>query len=265
MSYQTLSIDRRNKGVAWIMIDNPPANAINETLMQNLGAAADEIAADSSVRVVVIASRYEKTFLAGLDLKNAIQPSESDHDEDNLIARESARMQACFQKFAEMPKPVIASINGYAYGGGCELALACDFRIMGGGKIGLTEVSLGLIPGAGGTQRLTRILGRAKAMELIFMAKRLDAEEAEAIRLIHYCTEPEKLEAETTAFAESLAEGAVHAMGLAKRAINAAEDQPLEEGLVVEAEAFAATFETEEPGIGLAAFFQKTKPEFLMN
>src|SRR5699024_11281999 len=96
------------------------------------------------------------------------------------IAQESARLQACFQKFAEMPKPVIAAINGYALGGGCELALACDFRIMGAGKIGLTEVSLGLIPGAGGTQRVTKLVGGAKATELIFLAECWDGAEAEA-------------------------------------------------------------------------------------
>src|SRR5699024_12848971 len=106
-------------------------------------------------------------------------------DDENPIAKESARMQACFQKFAEMPKPVIAARNGYAFGGGCELALACDCRIQGGGKIGLTEVSLGLIPGAGGTQRFTTIIRRAKAMELIVLAKRLDGAEAEAAGMSH--------------------------------------------------------------------------------
>src|SRR5699024_1520011 len=157
---------------------------------------------------------------------------------ENPIAKESARMQACFQKFAEMPKPVIAAINGYAFGGGCELALACDFRIMGGGKIGLTEVSLGLIPGAGGRQRLTEIIGRAKDTALIFLGKRLDGAGAEAVGMIQRHVEPEKLEEEAGNFAEQLAEGALHAMGLAKRAINAAEGS-LDEGMNVEAHAFA--------------------------
>lgn len=262
MSYATISIEKRNKGIAWVTIDNPPANTINETLMQDLEAVADELAEDKDVRVVVLSSAHEKTFVAGLDFKDAISSSSDNGDDDNLIAKESARMQACFQRFAEMPKPVIAAINGYAFGGGCELALACDFRIMGKGKIGLTEVSLGLIPGAGGTQWLTKLLGRAKAMELIFMAQRLEAAEAESIGLIHKAVSPDQLEAETMAFAEELAEGAVQAMGLAKRAINAAEG-PLKEGLDIEAHAFAETFTTEEPGIGLAAFFQKEKPQFL--
>lgn len=262
MTYETLTIDQQKKGVAWIRIDNAPANAIDDALMQDLNQAADELAKDDNVRVVVLASDNEKTFLAGLDLKNAMGSDSEDSDGENPITKESKRLQACFQKFAEMPKPVIAAINGYALGGGCELALACDFRIMGAGKIGLTEVSLGLIPGAGGTQRLTKLLGRAKATELIFKAKRIDAKEALDIGLIHEQTEAENLESKVTAFAEELAEGAVKAMGIAKKAMNAA-DQPLEEGLDVEAHAFAETFNTEEPGIGLAAFFQKETPQFL--
>src|SRR5699024_3926194 len=167
--------------------------------------------------------------------------SDSDNSEgDNPIAQESARLQACFQKFAEMPKQVIAAINGYALGGGCELAMACDFRCTGADRLGLTEVFLGLIPGAGGTQRLTKLLGRAKATELIFKAKRLDSAEAADIGLVNEQTEAENLESAVTAFAEELAAGAVQAMGIAKKAMNAAE-QPLQEGLDVEAHAFAET------------------------
>src|SRR5699024_6583026 len=127
---------------------------------------------------------------------------------------------------------------------------------------GLTEVSLGLIPGAGGTQRMTRLIGRAKAMDLIFTAKQLEAQEAETIGLIHQAVAEDELEQAVTSFSEQLAEGAVQAMGLAKRAINAAE-QPIEQGLNVEAHAFSDTFQTEEPGVGLAAFFQKEKPQFI--
>lgn len=262
LSYETLTIEKRNKGIAWIIIDNPPANAIGEKLMKDLESAAKELLADQSVRVVVISSRHPKIFLSGADLKGMIMNSGNYSDEENFIEKQSARMQACLQKFAEMPKPVIASINGHALGGGCELALACDFRIMGKGRIGLTEVSLGLIPGAGGTQRLTSILGRAKAMELIFTAKQLEANEAEKIGLIHKAVDPERLEEATTSFAEGLAEGAVKAMGLAKRAINAAEGMMID-GLKVEAKAFADTFLTDEPSIGLAAFFLKEKANFL--
>ncbi|WP_449355314.1 enoyl-CoA hydratase/isomerase family protein [Virgibacillus natechei] len=262
MSYQTITIEKRAKGVAWITVNHPPANAIGEQLMQDLEAAVDELTEDDTVRVVVVASAHEKIFLAGADLKGMIQNSGDADGEEDMIARQSARMQACFNHFATMPKPVIAAINGHALGGGCELAMACDFRIMGKGRIGLTELSLGLIPGAGGTQRMTRLLGRAKATELIFTAKRLEAKEAEKIGLVHRSVDPDDLEADTTAFAEVLAEGAIHAMGLAKRAIHVAEG-PIEEGLKVEANAFSDTFMTDEPSIGLAAFFQKEKAQFL--
>lgn len=262
MSYQAIRVERRDKGVAWIIVDNPPANAIDDVLMQDLENAADELGNDKAVRVVVIASAHPKIFLAGADLKGMVQNSGKYVGEDNAIARQSAKMQACFDRFATLPKPVIAAINGHALGGGCELAMACDFRIMSKGRIGLTEVNLGLIPGAGGTQRMTRLLGRAKATELIFFAKQLEPEEALQIGLVNQVVSPERLEEAVTAFAERLAHGAVQAMGLAKRAINAAEG-PLEEGLRVEAEAFSETFKTGEPMIGLAAFFQKKQPQFL--
>ena len=262
MTYQTIRIEKRQKGVAWLIVDHPPVNAIGEKLMKDLVAAADDLTQDDSVRVVVIASANPKIFLAGADLKGVIQESGEEPQEDNLIKRQSQKMQACFNRFAEMPKPVIAAINGHALGGGCELALACDFRFMGTGKIGLTELSLGLLPGAGGTQRLTRLLGRPKAIELIFTAKKLEAKEALELDLIHRAVDPLELEAEVTKFARQLAEGAIHSMGLAKRAINAAEG-PIDEGFEVEAQAFADTFLTEEPGIGLAAFFMREKPRFL--
>jgi len=262
VSYQTIRMDRRDKGVVWIWVDNPPANAIDDQLMHDLEAAAAELGQDEAVRVVVITSAHHKTFLAGADLKGMVQNGSKYVGDEHAIARQSAKMQACFDRFAKMPKPVIAAINGHALGGGCELALACDFRIMSKGRIGLTEVSLGLIPGAGGTQRLTRLLGRAKATELIFLAKQLEPEEALQMGLINRVVPPERLEEETTAFAEQLAEGAVKAMGLAKRAIDAA-DGPIAEGLRMEAEAFAETFKTGEPIIGLAAFFQKKPPQFI--
>lgn len=262
MSYETIRIERKNKGVAWITIDNPPANAISDELMEDLEAAANELGSNDSVRVVVITSAHHKTFVAGADLKGMIQKGSQYAGNAGGIAGQSARMQACFDRFAKLPKPVIAAINGHALGGGCELAMACDFRVMSKGRIGLTEVLLGLIPGAGGTQRMTRLLGRAKATELIFAAKQLEPDEALQVGLVNRVAAPENMEEEVTALAEQLAEGAVKAMGLAKRAIDAAEG-PIEDGLGVEAKAFAETFSTGEPGVGLAAFFQKKKPEFI--
>lgn len=257
MTYSYLTMERRSKGVMWVTINRPPVNAIGDDLMNELDQMAEEVAGDSTVRVLVLTSNHPKIFLAGADLKGMMHP-DSKGDEDP-IAKACIRMQACFDRFAQMPKPVIAAINGHAYGGGCELALACDFRFMSGGKIGLTELSLGIIPGAGGTQRMTHLLGRAKAMENILLAKRLTPEEAEAQGLITKAVT--NLEEETTEFAEQLAEGAVFAMGQAKNAIHAAE-LPIEKGLLVEAKSFSRTFQSDEPAIGLAAFFQKELPQF---
>lgn len=262
MAFQTLTIEKRDKGIAWIMINNPPVNAINDVLMDELEEAAAQLEQDSSVRVIVLSSRHPKIFLAGVDIKAMIANSANLVGEENGIEKGSARMQKCFHTFYQLPKPVIAAINGHALGGGCELALACDFRLMGKGQIGLTELNLGIIPGAGGTQRLPQLVGRAKAIELIFMAKRLEANEAERIGLISKAIDPERFEEEVTAFAENLSLGAVKAMGLAKKAVNASE-LPLEEGLKAEAKAFASTFLTDEPAIGLSAFFNKEKPIFL--
>lgn len=262
MSYETLEIQKRDKGVTWIMIDYPPVNAIDDKLMNELEQAADRLENDDEVRVVVITSNHPKIFLAGADLKAMIAGASDYAGDENGIEKGSARMQRCFDRFSRLEKPVIAAINGHALGGGCELAMACDFRIMGKGRIGLTEVSLGILPGAGGTQRLPKLVGRAKALELIFTAKQLEADEAEKIGLITKVVKPEKLEEETTKFAEQLAEGAVKAMGLAKRAVNAAEF-PVEEGLKVEAKAFSETFLTDEPAIGLSAFFNKEKAKFI--
>lgn len=259
MSYETIEIEKRKAGVTWIHIDNEPVNAIGDTLMNELEHAADELEQDESVRIIVIASRHEKIFLAGADLKGLMAGTGPSDDGSDPIAAQSERMQNCFHRFSTLKKPVIAAINGHALGGGCELALACDFRIMSAGKIGLTELSLGIIPGAGGTQRMVHIVGRAKALDLIFHAKKLTKEEAVEIGLITIAAED--LEAETTEFAEQLASGAVNSMGLAKQAINAAE-QPIEDGLKKEAALFSETFTTDEPAIGLAAFFQKQAANF---
>jgi enoyl-CoA hydratase len=262
MTYSTLRIERREPGISLWTIDNPPANAVSELLLQDIDRAVAASANDTSVRVVVIASAHPKTFLAGADLKMMIANAGQYAGEPGGIAKSSRKMQRTFANLESLPKPVIAAINGHALGGGCELALACDFRIMGAGTIGLTEVNLGLIPGAGGTQRLTMLLGRAKATELIFLAKRLTAAEAEATGLITKVVDAVQLLPQSLAFAEKLSRGAVGAMGLAKSAIQLASN-PDDRGYERESEAFEETFSTGEPLEGLQAFFQKRRPEFL--
>src|SRR5699024_9411122 len=178
MNYSFLTIEQRAKGVSWVWIDHPPVNAVGEELMEELNDLAKVLTKNTNVRVVVLTSSHPDIFLAGADLKNIMQQDGDDSEEDP-IAPAAMKMQGCANQFYLMPNPVIAAINGHALGGGCVLALACDFKLMSKGTIGLTETSLGIIPGAGGTQRMTQILGRAKAMENIFLAKKLTPEEAE--------------------------------------------------------------------------------------
>lgn len=261
MSYKTLHVETLEKGIVWVDIDNPPANAISDDLVNDLDSLLTALEADKNVRVLVIGSKHPKTFVAGADIKMMTQNAGRFAGQGGAIRDASARMQAVFDRIAKFPRPVIAAIGGHALGGGCELALACDFRIMGAGTIGLTEVSLGLIPGAGGTQRMTALLGRAKATELIFFAQRLNSEEAERIGLVTKAVAPEALRDEVLAFAGRLSEGAVQAMGLAKQAIDAC--IPLEAGLAREAENFERTFQTGEPLEGIAAFLQKRPAQFL--
>jgi enoyl-CoA hydratase len=261
MAYQALKVERRDKGVVLWTIDNPPANAINDALLEDLDHAAETFGADKETRVIVVTSAHPKTFLAGADLKMMMQSGGDVVGKPGAVAARSRRMQETFARIERIPKPVIAAMNGHALGGGCEFALACDFRFQSKGYIGLSEVSLGLIPGAGGTQRLTRLLGRAKATELIFLSKRLAPAEAEQIGLITRAVDEDELLPEALAFAEQLAEGAVQAMGLAKSCILAASEAH-EDGFRLESEAFEKTLATGEPLEGLAAFFQKRKPQF---
>jgi enoyl-CoA hydratase/3-hydroxyacyl-CoA dehydrogenase len=162
-----------------------------------------------------------------------------------------------------LPQPVIAAINGYAYGGGCEIALACDFRLASKrAKIGLTEVSLGLLPAWGGTQRMPRLIGLAKAREAILFGKQFSAEEALEIGLVDRVYTDESFKKEVRAFAQTLAERAPVAMQLAKQCLNYGTQVPLEIGLAYEAQAFAKTFTTKDIFEGMTAFLQKRKPEF---
>lgn len=258
MELKTMKVEIKEKGVCLITIDNPPANTLSDDLQKDVYDIVEKLGKDPEVRVIVFASAHPKIFIAGANLNTMGGSSDGPRD----YAEGCRTMQEALNQLESLPKPTIAAINGHALGGGCEFVMACDIRIMGAGTIGLTEVTLGLIPGAGGTQRLTRLLGKAKATELMFLGKRLKADEAEKIGLVHRATSPESLLSEALALAEQLAEGAVQAMGLIKTSINAAES-PLEDGLKVEREAFAKTFTTGEPQEGVKAFFEKRKPNFI--
>lgn len=254
MSLQVMELEKLENGIVTIGINNPPANTLNPQVQADIKYIVEELGNDPEVRVIVFYSANPKIFMAGADLG---QIGGTANREDGVKI-----VQDVFNQLERIAKPTVVAIDGHALGGGCEFALACDFRIMGGGSIGLTEITLGLIPGAGGTQRLTRLLGAAKATELILLGTRLKGQEAAAIGLVHRAVEPGKALEEAIAFAGKLAQGAVQTMGLAKQAILAA-DLPLEDGLKVEREAFAKVLTSGEAKEGLKAFFEKRAPNFL--
>ena len=257
MKLETMTVEKLDYGVRVITISNPPANTLNQAIQNDLLNILEEVENDSSIRAIVFKSGNPKIFIAGADLAQmGGDPGEADY------AERAKQLQDIFNALEAIRVPTVAAINGHALGGGCEFVLACDFRMMGAGSIGLTEASLGLLPGAGGTQRMTKLVGGAKARELMFFSKRLKAEEAEAIGLITKAVAPEKVEEEAIQLATTLAQGAVGAIGLIKESILAAE-LPLEQGLKVEREAFAKTFATGEPAEGVRAFFEKRSPNFI--
>ncbi len=253
--------DAENK-IAKIIINRPQRlNALSIDTLDEIFEALRKLEKDDEVRVVIITGAGDRAFSAGFDLQSAMQdPSMLAPANSMMIA---SKGQWVFTQIERFPKPVIAAINGYAFGGGCELALACDFRIMKrGAKIGLTELSLALIPGWGGTQRLPKIVGIAKAKELIMLAKRLDADEAEKIGLVHKAVDPEKFEEEVMALAKQLAEGPPIALRAAKYAINFGYELPAEIGQAIEAAYFGIATGTQDVIEGVRAFFERRKPEF---
>ncbi|MEO6796535.1 MAG: enoyl-CoA hydratase-related protein [Candidatus Dormibacter sp.] len=254
--------------VTTLRMKRPPVNALTAELQEELVERLAELAEDPATRVVVLTSAIDRYFMAGADIK--LMGGEDGFDRENpatleRIAQMSRRSQAAFTRVEHFPKPLIAAINGHALGGGCELALVCDYRLMiddGRSTIGLTETSLGLIPGAGGTQRLPRLVGQARATELIFEAKRLKAPEALGIGLVHAAIPPEAFEATVRQRAEALSRSAPIALRLAKEAIIAGMERAPGKAYEVEAENFGRTAMTEDAAIGIMSFVSKQQPEF---
>jgi len=256
----TIEKDVENK-IAKIIINRPQRlNALSLNTIDELSEALRELENDEDVRVVIITGAG-RAFSAGLDLQMVMQEPDALIPSNAMML--SAKGQQVFTQIERFPKPVIAAINGYAFGGGCELALACDFRIIKkGAQIGLTELGLGIIPGWGGTQRLTKIVGIAKAKELIMLAKRLDADEAERIGLVNKAVDEDKFEEEVMNLAKQLASGAPIGLRLAKYAINFGYELPVEIGQALEAAYFGVVTSTQDSTEGIKAFFEKRKPEF---
>jgi enoyl-CoA hydratase len=255
---------RREGAVARVVMHRKGLNAIAEDLMQELGAAFSELGEDPSVRVVVLASEYEKYFSVGADLGSLAGIDRTASDAADQIAAFMTRMNSHFATIERCPKPVIAAINGHALGGGSELTLCCDFRIMvedGRSRIGQTESSLGIIPGAGGTQRLPRLIGK-RATRYLIESTRLSAREAEAVGWVDRAVPLDQFQATVDELANRLAKAATLAIALIKDAVRRGFDQPLEQALTIEAENFARAALSTDAAIGIMSFLSKQEPEF---
>ena len=256
-AYETLKIERE-ENTLWIILNRPQRlNTFNDVLIEELGDMLNTAENDQSVKCVVITGDGDRAFSAGADASMFQKATPVTTEE---FCR---RGQKTFGKIEEMSKPVIAAINGYALGGGLELALSCDLRIAAEhAELGSTEINLGLIPGWGGTQRLVRIVGLAKAKEMLMLGSRLKSDEALRIGLVHKVVHFEKLRDEVRAIAKKLADGPPVAMKYAKHAANFGAQVPLEVGLRLEAALFALVLSTEDSKEGVEALFAKRKPEF---
>jgi enoyl-CoA hydratase len=251
-----VQINREDR-LAVVTINRPPVNALNLEVMNALEAAFDELAADETVGAVIVTGAGEKAFVAGADIGEF--PKLNSANGEKL----SRRGQLIFQKIADFPTPVIAAVNGFALGGGLELALACDIRVMAeNARVGLPEVTLGIFPGYGGTQRLPRIITAGKAKELIFTGSVIDAAEAYRAGIADHLTPPGEALNKAREVAEKILKAGPIAVRLAKQAVDRGADQTLEEGQKTEAALFGQLCDTEDQKEGANAFLEKRPPVF---
>ena len=248
----------REDGVAVVTVDRPDAlNALDLPTLTELRDRLDELADDESVRAVVLTGAGEKAFVAGADIKYMHGLDVDGARAWGALGHEAARL------LETMPKPTIAAVNGFALGGGCELALACDVRYASQtARLGQPEVSIGIIPGWGGTQRLARVCGLGLAKELVFTGRMVGAEEALERGLVNAIFPPEELMEKTLELARSLAAKSPLVLARAKEATNRSLQGDLSEGLAFEAETFAQLFASEDQKEGMAAFVEKREPKF---
>jgi enoyl-CoA hydratase/carnithine racemase len=251
----------RDGAVAVCLIDKPPANALDEEMHAAFAELLTWLEEDGSVRAVVLGSTHESIFMAGAKLDEF--PDE--HFGAEATAHRVDLAQNTFMRVQRLPKPVVAAITGHALGGGCELSLACDFRVMTEGKalIGCPEIRLGIIPGGGGTQRLPRLIGRSKAARMLLLGERLKAAEAAEIGLVDdACATPQATLAAAKELAARLAEMPAPGLRLIKQCLNDGYDPTLQAGLLVERAAAIEALAQPEAREGLRAFLEKREPRF---
>ena len=254
--YETLLVEQRQH-VAYVTLNRPTAlNALNTALRRDLQQCFTDLQADPGVRVVVITGAG-RAFCAGADIKEWREPTSVVED------REERLRFNVWQAMSRCEAPIIAAINGYALGGGCELAMCCDIRIASDqAQLGLTEVTLGIIPGGGGTQRLPRLVGPGKALELILTGKRIDAHEALRLSLVEQVVPHDQLEVVVGELAQTIVSRAPLAVKYAKEATVRGLELPLSEGLKVESELYTLLRTTEDRMEGARAFQERRPPQF---
>ncbi len=252
MSYENIIAEKKDGGVALITLNRPDAlNALNDALISELGDAIDGYEADDEIGCIVITGS-EKAFAAGADIKEMQAKTYMDAYKSNFIST--------WERVAKCRKPVIAAVNGFALGGGCELAMMCDFILAGdNAKFGQPEVKLGILPGAGGSQRLTRFVGKSKAMEMCLTGRMMDAEEAERSGLASRVVPAAELLDDALKTAAAIAGMSKTTTMMVKESVNRAYETTLAEGILFERRVFHAAFATEDQKEGMAAFAEKRK------
>ena len=257
MSYQTLIFEEKDQ-IAYITLNQPKSlNALSQQVLEELRAVAEELKQSSSVKVVIISGAGDRAFAAGANIKEMSTISPQQAQSLSLLGNK------VFEAIANLPPPVIGAVNGYALGGGCELSLACDIRLASDKAVfGQPEVHLGILPGFGGSQRLPRLVGSAKAKEIIYTGRNVKADEALTIGLVNQVVPADLLMAEADKLANMILNQGQLAVQKAKLAIDLGLDLPLNRALEVEAEMFGNLFATEDQKEGMQAFIDKRQPDF---
>jgi enoyl-CoA hydratase/carnithine racemase len=256
MAYETLIVER-DENIAVITLNRPPANPINLTVLNELEAVLNEFRDDKSVRALIITGAGEKGFSAGFDLKSGGTPDG---------AKSMGKGHVVFSMIEKYPKPVIAAINGFALGGGCELSMACHFRIIADSEkvfMGQPEIDRGIIPGWGGTQRLPRLVGKTKALEMMLLSTRVFAAEALQIGLVTKISKPEELMKDAKEYAKALAKKAPIAVEVILDAVTRGLETTTDEGIKIEAAGSQRVSQTKDATEGIMAFIEKREPNFI--
>ncbi len=256
--YETIKYSVDDDGIALVVLSRPEAlNALNLEMFSELDSLFDELKENSQVRVVILTGAGDKAFAAGTDINmmKGLQISE--------VAERGLLVNRAQGKIENFPYPVIAAINGVALGGGCEVAMACDIRIASTkAKFGQPEINLGIIPGGGGTQRLTRLIGISRAKEMVFSGDIISAQRAYEMGLVNKVTAPEELMAEAKKLAAKIASKSLATLRLCKQAVNYGYSEDLNQGLAFEMKCFADCFRTEDQVEGMQAFVERRNPVF---